>query len=71
MTHSPGVRVLVVNGGVQRSEKACGSHSPHGYYGIDGQVVGAISNWIEAITAHWWRALRQAAGQAPISSLTL
>ena len=58
MTHSPGVRVLVVQGGVQRSEKACGSLSPHGYYGIEGQVVGAISSWIEDVAAHWQPAIR-------------
>ncbi len=53
MTHSPGARVLTVNGGVQRSERACDSLSPHGYYGIEGQVVGAISGWIDAVAAHW------------------
>ena len=48
MVHSPGVNVLAVSGGMQRSEKACGSLSPHGYYGIEAQVVGAISGWLRA-----------------------
>ncbi|MHB8286862.1 MAG: alpha/beta hydrolase, partial [Caulobacteraceae bacterium] len=33
MTRSPDARELMVSGGVQRSKKACGSLSPHGYYG--------------------------------------
>ena len=48
MTRSPDVRVLTVSGGVQQSQKACGSLSPHGYYGIEGQVVGAITRWLQA-----------------------
>ena len=48
MVRSPGVNVLAVSGGMQRSEKACGSLSPHGYYGIEAQVVGAISGWLRA-----------------------
>jgi hypothetical protein len=48
MTGSPGARILMVSGGTQRSEKACGSLSPHGYYGIEGQVIGAITGWLHA-----------------------
>ena len=48
MTRSPNVRVLDVRGGVQQSQKACGSLSPHGLYGIEGQVVGAIAGWLRA-----------------------
>ncbi len=47
MTGSRDVRVLMVSGGVTRSAKACGSLTPHGYYGIEGQVVDAISRWME------------------------
>ena len=47
MSRSPDVRVLVVSGGIQRSEKACGSLSPHGYYGIEGQVVSSVSRWLQ------------------------
>ena len=46
MTRSPSVRVLAVSGGEQRSDKACGSLSPHGYYGIETRVIGAISSWL-------------------------
>jgi hypothetical protein len=46
MTGSPGARVLMVSGGTQRSGRACGSLSPHGYYGIEGQVIGAIVDWL-------------------------
>jgi hypothetical protein len=46
MTGSLSARLLMVSGGVQRSEKACGSLSPHGYYGIEGQVIDAAVAWI-------------------------
>ncbi len=46
MTGSPSAHVLMVGGGVQRSEKACGSLSPHGYYGIEDQVVDAVIEWL-------------------------
>jgi len=48
MTHSPTVKVLTVSGGVTRSVKACGSLTPHGYYGIEDQVVDAIARWMDA-----------------------
>lgn len=48
MTHSPDVRVVEVSGGIDRSNRACGSLSPHGYYGIEDKVVGIISGWIDA-----------------------
>ena len=47
MTHSPSVRVLTVGGGLQRSDRACGSLSPHGYYGIEQDVVGGITGWLQ------------------------
>jgi rhodanese-related sulfurtransferase len=48
MGRSPEARVLMVDGGLRRSGKACGSLSPHGYYGIEAKVVGAISSWLQA-----------------------
>ncbi|MDR3460694.1 MAG: alpha/beta hydrolase [Beijerinckiaceae bacterium] len=48
MTHSPDVHVLDVTGGVVASKKVCGSLTPHGYYGIEAQVVAAISGWLHA-----------------------
>ncbi len=47
MTGSRDVRVLMVSGGTTRSGNDCGSLTPHGYYGIEGQVVDAISRWME------------------------
>jgi hypothetical protein len=46
MTHAPDVRVLKVSGGMDVSSNRCGSLSPHGYYGIETQVLGEISNWM-------------------------
>lgn len=46
MKESREVRVLMVSGGVTRSKKDCGSLTPHGYYGIEAQVVKGISNWM-------------------------
>ena len=48
MARSPSVNVLAVSGGMQQSEQACGSLSPHGYYGIEAKVVAAISGWLRA-----------------------
>jgi hypothetical protein len=48
MTASHDVRVLEVSGGVSRSKKECGSLTPHGYFGIEDQVVAGISRWMEA-----------------------
>jgi hypothetical protein len=47
MTHAPEVNVLYVEGGVTRSSD-CGSESPHGYFGIEDQVVDKIANWLDA-----------------------
>ncbi|WP_454631508.1 alpha/beta hydrolase [Bradyrhizobium cenepequi] len=46
MSHSSDVKVQFVSGGIARSRRACGSLSPHGYYGIETHVVDIISNWI-------------------------
>lgn len=46
MTHAPNARVLTVTGGLKQSAKACGSLSPHGYYGIESQVVNSIASWL-------------------------
>ncbi len=40
------VQVLSVAGGVERSRKPCGSLSPHGYYGMEPDVVGRIDAWM-------------------------
>lgn len=48
MRASPDVRIVTVSGGVARSDKPCGSLSPHGYYGIELRVLGAIAGWLRA-----------------------
>ncbi len=47
MPRAASVRVLYVSGGVDRSRKPCGSLTPHGYYGIEAQVVGEIADWMD------------------------
>jgi pimeloyl-ACP methyl ester carboxylesterase len=47
LTRSTSVRVLTVSGGMQRSDRTCGSLSPHGYYGIEQEVVGGIAEWLQ------------------------
>lgn len=49
MSHSPQVRVLYVSGGTDRSHKACGSLTPHGYDGIEQNVVGQIADWMDRL----------------------
>jgi hypothetical protein len=48
MTHSRDVSVLTVAGGFTKSRNACGSLTPHGYYGIEAQVIEKISQWMRA-----------------------
>ena len=40
------ITVLRVKGGTMHSGKACGSLSPHGYYGIENQVIDDITGWM-------------------------
>jgi hypothetical protein len=47
LTRAPEVKVIYVQGGVTRSW-ACGSESPHGYFGIEDAVVGQIAAWLDA-----------------------
>jgi alpha-beta hydrolase superfamily lysophospholipase len=47
MTNSASVRVLSVAGGVQQSRKTCGSLTPHGYFGIESEVISQIDNWMQ------------------------
>jgi pimeloyl-ACP methyl ester carboxylesterase len=47
MTRSASVEVISVAGGVQRSTKLCGSLSPHGYYGIESEVISRIDSWMQ------------------------
>ncbi|MGS0646593.1 alpha/beta hydrolase [Komagataeibacter melomenusus] len=48
MTTSGDVHVLMVAGGTTRSKQDCGSLTPHGYFGIEEQVIDAISRWLDA-----------------------
>jgi hypothetical protein len=48
MTRSPNVRIISVSGGVRRSSKPCGSLTPHGYYGIESEVIDKIDSWMQS-----------------------
>ena len=48
MSNSPNVEVKMISGGETKSAKACGSLTPHGYYGIEDRVVDLISAWMQA-----------------------
>ncbi|MDC6129749.1 alpha/beta hydrolase, partial [Burkholderia gladioli] len=41
--------VLHVEGGVAQSSNPCSSLSPHGYFGIEKQVVGDIARWMRSV----------------------
>jgi hypothetical protein len=47
MKNSPDVHIEYVDGGIAKSPSACGSLTPHGYYGIETQVIDMIVQWIE------------------------
>jgi hypothetical protein len=48
MSQAPDVKVVTVSGGAAKSSKDCGSLTPHGYYGIEDQVVSLISDWMQS-----------------------
>ena len=47
LTAAPAKALIAVSGGTLRSAP-CDALSPHGYYGIEGQVVPPIAAWIKA-----------------------
>lgn len=47
LTHAPEVKILHVKGGETRSRKDCGSLTPHGYFGIEADVVGKVADWLD------------------------
>jgi pimeloyl-ACP methyl ester carboxylesterase len=48
LTQARSVRVLSVSGGVYQSKGSCESLTPHGYDGIETQVIDAIDHWMRA-----------------------
>jgi hypothetical protein len=50
MVHAKDVQVQRVSGGLMKSHRACGSLSPHGYYGIESSVIDMIVRWILGVT---------------------
>jgi hypothetical protein len=40
--------VIWMEGGLPPKSDACNALSPHGFYGLDDQVVGKIAAWIKA-----------------------
>jgi hypothetical protein len=50
MVHAKDVQIQRVSGGLTKSEKACGSLSQHGYYGIESSVMDIIARWILGVT---------------------
>ena len=48
MTASRDVQVVMVSGGTTRSASDCGSPTPHGYFGIEDEVVDRIAAWLAA-----------------------
>jgi pimeloyl-ACP methyl ester carboxylesterase len=48
LTHARSVQVLSVSGGVYQSKGPCESLTPHGYDGIEPQVIDAIDRWMRA-----------------------
>lgn len=52
---STSVQIFTVDGGQQSAARACSAFSPHGYNGIETEVIEGIQHWIEqhkAINAH-------------------
>jgi len=47
----PGAQTLAFTSEEGSSANPCGPMAPHGYLGIEQQVVDAIANWIDALAA--------------------
>lgn len=47
LQRSTSVQIFTVDGGRQRVARACGALSPHGYEGIETEVIGGIQRWLE------------------------
>lgn len=47
MSASQDVQILNVSGGSKVSSRNCGALSPHGYYGIEDNVIDGIQRWLE------------------------
>jgi hypothetical protein len=45
----PNVKVLLMEGGQPSTGNPCEANSPHGFLGLDDQVVAAVSQWIKAL----------------------
>jgi pimeloyl-ACP methyl ester carboxylesterase len=46
LTHAKVVAVVTVSGGAPPKSQPCDALSPHGFYGIEAQVVDEIATWI-------------------------
>jgi pimeloyl-ACP methyl ester carboxylesterase len=47
LKNSPDVHIEFVDGGSTRSRMPCGSLTPHGYYGLEPEVVAMIARWMD------------------------
>jgi pimeloyl-ACP methyl ester carboxylesterase len=50
-THAPRKELITVSGGNPPQSDACESFAPHGYFGIENEVVGDIVRWIKVPAA--------------------
>lgn len=48
---SADITVVKVAGGQARTRRACGALSPHGYYGIESEVIDDIDHWLKQHSA--------------------
>jgi hypothetical protein len=47
LDHAKSVDMLTVSGGIAKGNR-CGPFSPHGYFGIEDDAVGAIATWLDS-----------------------
>jgi hypothetical protein len=47
LSQAPVKEAILYDGGSPARTKACEPLAPHGYYGIEPQVVAGISDWIK------------------------
>lgn len=51
LTHAPRKDSVTLSGGKPAESGACDARSPHGFFGIEGQAVKAMTTWIDSVLA--------------------
>lgn len=51
LTNAPRKDSVMLSGGKPAESEPCDARSPHGYFGVEGQAVKAMTTWIDSVLA--------------------